>query len=215
MPFVSKYRFELSDEERSAQLDEGARVAEELMRLAARDRHDLRDTPRTILARMNWDIYTWTRDNPVPDREALAMLRVYFPNHAINTLLALLMAENAGLGTLVQQLIDDFKRDALDRAKVARLSPATRAKILDATIALGNKLHPVWEVLAMPEAVANTRIEWVAANVAVKRSGLDAGTIRKRAARERWPIDKIGRMNAYRLSDLERAWPRKNFRGDK
>lgn len=159
MPFVSKYRFELSDDERSAQLEEGARVAEELMRLSARDGDDLRDTPRTILARMNWDIHTWTRDNPVPDREALAMLGVYFPNHAINTLLALLMAENVGLGTLVQQLIGDFKRDALDRAKAARLSPAARAKIRDATITFGHALHPVWETLATPEAQANVGVK--------------------------------------------------------
>lgn len=152
MPFVSKFRFEPSDDERSAQLDEGVRVSEELVRLASRDRHDLRDTPRTILARMNWDIYTWTRDNREPDREALAMLEAYFPQHLFNTLLALLMAENSGLGTLVASLIDTFKRDALDRAKGARLSPASRSQIREATIAFGNGLDSVWETLATPEA---------------------------------------------------------------
>ncbi len=158
MPFVSKFRFELSDEERSAQLDEGVRVAEELVRLASRDQHDLRDTPRTILARMNWDVYTWTRDNPTPDNAALAMLPVYLPDHTFNSLLALLMAENVGLGTRVQQLIADFKRDALDRASKARLSPANRSQIHAAAVAFGNGLHPVWEALATPEARATVGI---------------------------------------------------------
>lgn len=215
MPFVSKFRFELSDEERSAQLDEGVRVAEELVRLASRDREDTRDTPRTILARMEWDAYLWTRDNREPDSEALTKLDVYFPQHLFNTLRAQLMAENPGLGTLVASLIDTFKRDALDRAKGARLSAASRSLIREATIAFGNGLDSVWESLATPEARAAAQSLWIPANVATKRSGLNADTILKRAKREGWPVEKIGRMNAYRLTDLELAWPKRNFRTDK
>lgn len=83
------------------------------------------------------------------------------------------------------------------------LTPDSRAKAiaLSARIALLSEKHE--------------HDPWIPASVATRRSGLSADTIRKRAERDHWPVEKIGRMNAYRLSDLERAWSKRNFRTDK
>lgn len=54
----------------------------------------------------------------------------------------------------------------------------------------------------------------IRADEASRLSRLDADTIRKRARRDGWTTKKSGRMNCYRLEDLERTWPSRRFRPD-
>ncbi|QYK49411.1 MAG: hypothetical protein KF838_06050 [Phycisphaeraceae bacterium] len=56
--------------------------------------------------------------------------------------------------------------------------------------------------------------QWIRSEDAARRSGIAADTILKRSKREEWPTRGAGRMRCYRLSDLENAWPGKNFRTD-
>ncbi len=55
---------------------------------------------------------------------------------------------------------------------------------------------------------------WVRADDASRRSGLSADTIRKRANRDGWYIEKSGELNVYRIEDLESVWRDRNFRHD-
>lgn len=64
-------------------------------------------------------------------------------------------------------------------------------------------------------ALEKAKPEWVTARTASLESGLSADTIRVRARREEWPIGKAGKMNSYRLSDLEGAWPERRFLPDR
>ena len=55
---------------------------------------------------------------------------------------------------------------------------------------------------------------WMRADEAAKSSGLSADSIRKRAAREGWKVQKSGQMNCYRAEDLQRASPNRSFSSD-
>jgi hypothetical protein len=57
-----------------------------------------------------------------------------------------------------------------------------------------------------------TAIEYVRSDDAASRSGLSTETIRMRAKRENWPIEKSGKMNCYPMECLTRAWPNRKFR---
>lgn len=61
-----------------------------------------------------------------------------------------------------------------------------------------------------PQSTPNTD-RWVRADTASRASSLSPDTFRKRAHREGWEVRKAGGMNAYRLADLEAAWPDKAF----
>lgn len=154
MPWVTELMYVASHEERAAQLGENARISWELVRLASRDCEDMRDLPRFMLARTKWDAYVWQRDNKSPTREALDLLPAYFVEGQINQMVAGLIAENFGLGTLAVKLFETFRRDALIPAARADLTAEETNSIREAVIALANGLEPIWETLALPDARA-------------------------------------------------------------
>ncbi len=54
--------------------------------------------------------------------------------------------------------------------------------------------------------------EWIRSDEAAKRTDMSPDAFRSRANRKGWPTKRSGRMRCYRLSDLQAAYPNKNFR---